>query len=241
MTASDASRKPILLIIAGPNGAGKTTFAMEYLPCEAGCRHFVNSDLIAAGLSPFDPDAALVRAGKIMVDEMQRHIDVGDDLAVETTLSGKTHVNVISDCRQRGYEVRLIFLSLCSSELALNRVRARVAQGGHDVADELVRRRFEAGARNFATIYRPLVDCWRHYDNSGEQPKLVDLSAPETGASESTCGDPKAALGRASLRAMEIGRRTKTPVWAAKNGMIVNLLADEQVRSAKENEDTTLP
>lgn len=241
MAESEAKRKPRLIIIGGPNGAGKTSFAREFLPGEAGCRNFVNADLIAAGLSPFDPDAALVRGGKIMLDEIQWHLDATADFAIESTLSGKTYTNLIADCRRRGYEIRLYFLRLSSTELAINRVRSRVAQGGHDVAEDVVRRRFEAGAKNFATCYRPIVDCWREYDVSGEQSMLFDQCPSGEGPTESSCGDAKGALVRAAKQALEIGRRTKTPVWAIQNGMIVNLLADEQSRSDKTSEDTTLP
>jgi predicted ABC-type ATPase len=241
MTASQRSRPPRIVLIAGPNGAGKTTFAMEYLPNEGDCPNFLNADLIAAGLSPFDPDAALIRAGKIMLDEIQWRLDKNDDFAIESTLSGNTYVPLLNDCRRRGYEVRLIFLSLSTPELAINRVRSRVAQGGHDVSEEVIRRRFELGARNFVSVYQPLADCWRKFDNSGEQPRVVDQSLPEPSSRVSPCDDVAGALERAAVRALEIGRRTKTPVWAVNNGMIVNLLADEQSRASRGNEDTTLP
>jgi len=241
VTASSSARPPRIVLIAGPNGAGKTTFAMEYLPNEGDCRNFLNPDLIAAGLSPFDPDAALVRAGKIMLEEIQCRLEARDDFAIESTLSGGTYVPLISDCRRRGYEVRLIFLSLSTSELAIHRVRGRVAQGGHDVADDVVRRRFELGAKNFVTMYQSLADCWRKFDNSGERPRIVDQNAPRSPSTEALCDDVEAALERSAVRALEIGRRTKTPVWAVQNGMIVNLLADEQSRPSKGNEDTTLP
>jgi len=241
MTASQRTRPPRIVLVAGPNGAGKTTFAMEYLPNEGDCLNFLNPDLIAAGMSPFDPDAALLRAGKVMLEEIQWRLDKNDDFAIESTLSGNTYVPLLTDCRRRGYEVRLVFLSLSTPELAVNRVRSRVAQGGHDVSEEVIWRRFELGARNFVSVYQPLADCWRKYDNSGEKPKLVDQNIPEPTSTVSPCDDVEGALGRAAARALEIGRRTKTPVWVVKNGMIVNLLADEQSREWKGNEDTTLP
>lgn len=162
-----------IVIVAGPNGAGKTTFAMEYLPGEAGCPNFINADLIAAGLSPFDPGGAAVRAGRLMIMEMRRHLRHGDSFAFETTLAGRSYALHIPDWQKAGYRVELIFLSLRSIRLALARVKARVAQGGHHVAGSVIRRRFRLGWRNFEQVYRPLVDRWILYDNSGPTPILL--------------------------------------------------------------------
>ena len=159
--------------MAGPNGAGKTTFAREYLLKEAHCPEFVNVDLIAAGLSPFDPDRAAIRAGRIMLSEIQRRVRKGESFAFETTLSGHVYARLIPGWRSAGYRVRLIFLSLLSAELAAARVAARVAQGGHDVANVVVRRRFDSGLRNFRGIYKDLVDRWEWYDNAGNTPRLI--------------------------------------------------------------------
>lgn len=161
-----------IIIIAGPNGAGKTTFAREYLLNEAHCPDFVNVDLIAAGLSPFDPDRAAIRAGRIMLAEIQRRVRKGESFAFETTLSGHVYARMIPRWRAEGYQVRLIFLSLPSPEIAIARVATRVAQGGHNVAGAVVRRRFEAGLRNFQEIYKDLVDRWEWYDNSSSTPRL---------------------------------------------------------------------
>ena len=163
-----------LLIIAGPNGAGKTTFAREYLPREAGCHVFINADYIAHGLSPFAPDLAALKAGKVMLNELARHIDQRHNVAIETTLSGKRYARLIPQWQALGYAVKLIFLSLPSPDLALARVMTRVRQGGHAIPEETVRRRFKLGHANFARIYKPLVDAWAHYDNSGERPILID-------------------------------------------------------------------
>lgn len=166
-----------IIIVAGPNGAGKTTFAREYLLKEAHCPDFVNVDLIAAGLSPFDPDRAAIRAGRIMLSEIQRRVRKGESFAFETTLSGHVYARLIPAWRKAGYRVRLIFLSLPNPEIAIVRVAARVAQGGHDVASTVVRRRFESGLRNFQDIYMDLVDKWEWYDNSGNTPRLISAGA----------------------------------------------------------------
>ena len=166
-----------IIIVAGPNGAGKTTFAREYLLKEAHCPDFVNVDLIAAGLSPFDPNRAAIRAGRIMISEIQRRVRKGESFAFETTLSGLVYARLVPEWRNAGYRVRLIFLSLPNPEIAIARVAARVAQGGHDVASTVVRRRFESGLRNFQEIYRQLVDEWWWYDNSGNTPRVISTGA----------------------------------------------------------------
>ncbi|MGE5293431.1 MAG: AAA family ATPase [Solirubrobacterales bacterium] len=162
-----------IVIIAGPNGAGKTTFAREFLPREAGCPDFINVDLIAAGLSPFDPDRAALRAGRVMLEEIKRRILADESFAFETTLSGRNYARAIPRWRQAAYYVKLIFLSLPTADLAVARVATRAAQGGHDVPEEVIRRRFEAGLRNFECLYRELVDTWALYDNSGPVPRLI--------------------------------------------------------------------
>ena len=166
-------KKRRIIIVAGPNGAGKTTFAREYLLKEGHCPDFVNVDLIAAGLSPFDPDRAAIRAGRIMLAEIQRRVRKGESFAFETTLSGHGYTRMIPSWRREGYRVKLVFLSLPHPELAIARVAARVAQGGHHVASGVVRRRFHSGLRNFQEIYKDLVDKWEWYDNSGSTPQLI--------------------------------------------------------------------
>jgi predicted ABC-type ATPase len=163
-----------ILIIAGPNGAGKTTFAQEFLPGEAGCPHFVNADLIAAGLSPFTPELAAVRAGRIMLDQIHEHVRKGESFAFETTLSGRIYMRLIPRWQAEGYIVKLFFLKLPSPEMAIARVRQRVAAGGHNVPEDVIRRRFDAGLRNFSQIYKPLVDEWVLYDNSGDEPVRLE-------------------------------------------------------------------
>ena len=159
-----------IVIIAGPNGAGKTTFAREYLPREAGCPDFINVDLIAAGLSPFAPGRAALHAGRVMLQEIRRRVRAGESFAFETTLAGRQYARWIPQWQATGYHVMLIFLQLPTVDLALARVAARVAQGGHDVPAAVIRRRFDAGWRHFQTTYRALVDSWIVYDTAGPQP-----------------------------------------------------------------------
>lgn len=161
-----------VIIIAGPNGAGKTTFAETFLP-DDDCLNFINADLIARGLSPFDPDSAAIRAGRLMLKEINGYVVRGESFAIETTLSGRTYARRIWKWRRIGYQVQLIFLQLHSVELAIHRVAIRVSQGGHNIPEDVIRRRFDAGRRNLTEIYTPFVDSWAQYDNSDIEPMLI--------------------------------------------------------------------
>ena len=169
---STTSQKNIL-IIAGPNGAGKTTFATEFLLNEAGCRTFVNADMIAAGLNPFEPERSAVAAGRLMLRMIDDYVRKGESFAFETTLSGRSYARMIPRWQAQGYWVRLCFLRLPTADMAVARVRNRVIEGGHNVDEEVVRRRFNAGLQNFQQIYRDIVNEWRLYDATEESPKLA--------------------------------------------------------------------
>ena len=149
-----------IIIIAGPNGAGKTTFATEYLPNEANCPTFINADLIATGLNPFQPEVAAFRAGRMMLEMIDACVARGESFAFETTLSGRGYARSIPRWQAQGYRVKLIFLRLRSPEAAIARVRHRVQEGGHHVPDDIIHRRYHAGWYNFQHIYRVLVDEW---------------------------------------------------------------------------------
>jgi predicted ABC-type ATPase len=170
-----AEAHPQIHVIAGPNGAGKTTFALTYLPRYAGCLQFVNADLIAAGLSPFAPESAAVAAGRLMLEQIRRLAAQRADFALETTLAGRGYQAMLRTYRQRSYVVSLYFLWLPSVQLALERVAERVRVGGHNVPEEDVRRRYQRGIRNLFQVYRPLLDSWIVYDNSGPFPRAVAL------------------------------------------------------------------
>jgi predicted ABC-type ATPase len=138
---------------------------------------FINADLIAAGLSPLDPAAAAIRAGRMMLEEIDGHAAAGRSFAFETTLSGHTYLRRIDSWRAAEFVVELIFLSLGSPEDAIARVAMRVRHGGHDVPSDVIRRRFDSGLRNFLQVYRDRVDYWQLYDNSGPVPRLLDEGA----------------------------------------------------------------
>jgi predicted ABC-type ATPase len=163
-----------IIIIAGPNGAGKTTFARAFLPEEAHCPRFINADLIAAGLSPFAPEVAAIRAGRLMLRETMECAAKGESFAFETTLSGLAYLRHIRQWRSQGYRVTLYFLSLPSVDIAIERVSQRVRQGGHAIPESVIRRRFAVGRTNFSKHYQRIVDDWAVYDNSGGEPVLIE-------------------------------------------------------------------
>ncbi len=164
-------------IIAGPNGAGKTTFAREFLPLYAECRDFINADLIAQGIAPLAPQTAAFRAGRLMLEQIGLSARRGEDFGFETTLSGLAHLALIRDLKRRGYATHLFYLWIPSADLALSRVRARVAGGGHDVPEAVVRRRFQRSISNFLHRYRAAVDHWILFDNARERPEVMAIFA----------------------------------------------------------------
>ncbi len=163
-------------IIAGPNGAGKTTFANEFLPVEAECLNFVNADLIAFGLSPFQPDKMGIEAGRLMIQHIDECVRKQESFAFETTLSGKGYKKKIMSWKSQGYEIIIYYLKLASVDIAIERVKLRVAQGGHNVPEKDIRRRFGRSWINFETIYKLLADSWIIFDTSGIEPAVVDES-----------------------------------------------------------------
>jgi predicted ABC-type ATPase len=162
-----------LYIIAGPNGVGKTTFARKFLPKYADCQNFINADLIAQGMSPFSPEAAAVRAGRLVLSEIKFFGQRRVAFAFETTLSGRSYLKLIQQLKTQGYRVHFFFLWVKSVDMALSRVKDRVLKGGHDVPELVVRRRYGRSIKNFFTEYRPLADSWYLFDNSGKTPTLI--------------------------------------------------------------------
>ena len=171
--------KQKIVIIAGPNGAGKTTFARQFLPKEADCPIFVNADLIAAALAPFAPETVAIRAGRLMLEEINNHVRRGESFAFETTLSGLMYARLIPIWQALGYRVKLMYLRLPNPEMAVARVTYRVAQGGHSVPEAVIRRRFDAGWHNFNSKYKVLVNAWSLYDNSQPEPVLIEEGVNE--------------------------------------------------------------
>ena len=155
-----------LYIIAGPNGAGKTTASYTILPEIFHCKEFVNADEIARGLSPFNEEAAAFQAGRIMLNRINELLETGESFAFETTLASKTFVGFIERAKEKGYKTTLLFLALDNSEMAIDRVKTRVQEGGHHIPKNVIIRRFENGLKNLFNLYQNVVDEWMLVDNS---------------------------------------------------------------------------
>ena len=164
---------PNCYIIAGPNGAGKTTLATEFLPRFANGRNFINADLIARGLSPFDPDAGMLRAGRTVLERIAEFTEAKTDFAFETTLSGRSYAPLLRGVKKAGFQLHMFYLWIPSPDLALLRIHDRVESGGHDVPERDVRRRFGRTLGNLFTLYRPLLDTLHFFDNSSDTPRLI--------------------------------------------------------------------
>lgn len=168
-----------LFIIAGCNGAGKTTASFTVLPELLQIKEFVNADEIARGLSPFQPERAAIEAGKIMLRRVQDLLSKNQTFAFETTLASRSFVLLIDQARQIGYSVNLIYYWLDTVQLAIERVKIRVSEGGHDIPTETIIRRYYAGIRNFVNLYKEKVDYWMLIDNSHIHPELIADGHPD--------------------------------------------------------------
>jgi predicted ABC-type ATPase len=159
---------PNLYIISGCNGAGKTTASYAILPEMLNCREFVNSDEIAKGLSPFNANtmAVAVEASRIMYKRIRELIEMAETFALETTLASRSIAKLIKDAQSKGYNVTLLYFWLNTPDLAVERVKNRVAAGGHNVNEPTVRRRYRTGILNLFTLYMPICDYWMITDNS---------------------------------------------------------------------------
>ena len=166
-------RNKNIYIIAGSNGSGKTTFAKKFLPDYARCQHFINSDLIAQGLSPFSPQIAAMKAGRLVLEQINDLARKGLDFGFETTLAGKSYINRLKNLKINGYNLHLFFLWIPTVDLAIARVKDRVVDGGHNVPAGDIRRRFFRGIHNLFKFYRPLLDSWILLDNSSTMPSLI--------------------------------------------------------------------
>jgi len=166
---------PYLYIIAGCNGAGKTTASFTILPEMLKCKEFVNSDEIAKGLSPFNASniAVAVEASRIMYKRVKELISISETFAMETTLATRSVVNLIREAQREGYFVTLLFFWLNTPELAIERVKMRVAAGGHDIPEQTIRRRYDAGIHNLFELYIPICDYWMITDNSMSPMQII--------------------------------------------------------------------
>lgn len=165
--------KKYLYIIAGPNGAGKTTASMTILPEVLNCSEFVNADIIAYGLSPFNPESVAIQAGRMMLTRIDELLNENNSFAVETTLANKTYSILVKKAKERGFEVILLYFWLSSVQQAINRVEKRVLEGGHNIPKNVIERRYKAGLQNLFNIYLDICDVIQVYDNTHGTPNLI--------------------------------------------------------------------
>lgn len=167
-------RASLVVVIAGPNGAGKSTTAPRLLQGPLAVSEFADADTIARGLSAFRPSSVGLPAGRVMLARLRSLAQAHEDFAFETTLASRSFAPWLEKLRNSGYRAHLVFLSLPTVDLAVARVAERVRLGGHDVPENVIRRRFTAGLRNFFGIYQGIADAWQMLDNSGlSGPSLI--------------------------------------------------------------------
>jgi predicted ABC-type ATPase len=172
---------PLVVVIAGPNGAGKSTTAPGLLRGALEVSEFVNADIIAQGLSAFAPDSVALAAGRAMLARLRTLAAARTSFAFETTLASRSFAPWLRNLKSQGYQAHIQFFSLATADLAVARVAERVRQGGHDVPEEVIRRRFTRGLANFFALYQPVADSWQLFDNADlDGPRLIAVK--RTGA-----------------------------------------------------------
>jgi len=169
---------PNLYIISGCNGAGKTTASFTILPEMLDCQEFVNADEIARGLSPFQPEKVAVEAGRIMLQRIDELLKKRTDFAIETTLATRSYAQTIKKAKSQGYNITLVYFWLFSPELAIARVKRRVSEGGHNIPEEVIRRRYRNGIHNLFKLFIPICDYWIIIDNS-QKPYIIVAEGQE--------------------------------------------------------------
>ena len=169
-----------LYIISGCNGAGKTTASYTVLPEILNCREFVNADEIARGLSPFNPGSVAIEAGKLMLQRIEELLKRNETFSIETTLATRSYVNLVKQAQEQGYSIRLLFFWLSTPELAVKRVAERVSKGGHDIPQDIIRRRYVAGINNLFKLFMPIVNYWAIFDNSETPRRKVAIGGKDT-------------------------------------------------------------
>lgn len=158
-----------IVILAGPNGAGKTTAARKLLPKFPEIREFLNADEFARRIAPDNVGSAAFAAGRMMLERMRELVDQDVSFGLESTLSGRSFVRLLKDCKQAGWRITIVYLWLPSPKDAIERVQSRVEAGGHGVPVADIRRRYYAGLSNLVTLYTPLADELEIYDNSNKR------------------------------------------------------------------------
>lgn len=164
---------PTLVLLAGPNGSGKTTFINRFLRQRAEAFRFVNPDEVARGLSG-EGAVRDMAAGRLVLERLDALFVERADVVLETTLASRSHAPRIRRFKAAGYRVELIYLRPPSADFSVARVARRVAQGGHGIPEDTLRRRFELSLDYLETTYKPLVDAWEVYASSDGESELLD-------------------------------------------------------------------
>jgi predicted ABC-type ATPase len=164
---------PHLYVISGCNGSGKTTASFNFLPQILDCDEFINADEIARDLSPLNPNKVAIKAGRILISKIDKLMVEGIDFAFETTLATKSYTRTIQRAKSLGYQITLIYLWLDTVDLAFERVRSRVFEGGHNVPNHIIQRRYYSGIKNLFKLYIPICDYWMIFDNSLTPSELI--------------------------------------------------------------------
>lgn len=180
---------PQIYMIGGPNGAGKTTVSTDLLPELLKCQEYINADAIAAALSPFAPEKSAIQAGRLMLQRIHQLADQKKDFAFETTMASKSFAPFLRQCKQKGYEINLLYIWLKSPKLAVGRVQDRVEEGGHHIPSPIVFRRYHRSISNFLNIYSPIADRWSLYDNSFNTPVIIAKKKTELEATDKKTWD----------------------------------------------------
>lgn len=252
---------PNLYLIGGPNGAGKTTVALRLFPDILASREFVNADFIAKGLSAFDTESVAVTAGRLMLERIQALKSRKKDFAFEATLASRSLVPFLKECKKEQYLITLIYVWIESAELARERIRERVKQGGHPIPDEVIKRRYVRSVSNLRNFYLPLADSYRIYDNTYAQLRVVEfkdvggdvmtllpermriimekqLREPE---GEYTANRIDLAAKAAIAEELERKRKLGLPIVFGRDGKIVIMVGDTVVEERPYSETMILP
>lgn len=157
---------PQIIVISGPNGSGKTTLAPYLLRDKYEIMEYVNADTIASGLSAFQPEKVAFDAGRIMLKRLNSLVKQKMSFAFETTLASRFYANWLKGLIEQGFEFHLLYIWLQNPELALERVNERVRLGGHNIAEDVIYRRYYNGLKNLRQLYCPIATSWSIFDNS---------------------------------------------------------------------------
>jgi len=248
---------PQIIVVGGPNGAGKSTFAYNLLLSEFGITEFVNADTIAKGISAYNYEDVAFEAGRIMLQRLQQLISEGKDFSFETTLSAKSFIPFLRGAKLAGYKITIIYFWVESSELAIDRIKQRVKEGGHFIEEKIVKRRYKRSINNFRNSYIKLVDDWMIFDNSKDEPILIakKINGNEEIYSSnlfedimtSKINEPKEdyisdelykAVRKAFAKEMDKRRKLGLPIIISRNGKIINI--NPQAKWGKNDEKENL-